>query len=177
MLIGSLGSSIIVMPKEINGEIESVFPLDKDLNQFHIYGIRNFCNRYKDFKVSKSVFKDEMSFNYALELVSQGCIVIEMTTGGYCYTSFYVPKDVLKITPDQINWLKKNKKDLANIFKEKYSLIKVDETGDYDGVDTFSSSVEERTKILKDYFSNYKFYKDNDIDLKKGENKNVGKEI
>lgn len=169
MLIGNYGASIIIMPKEIENEIEYDYKLDNN-DSFHIQGIRNFLHKYqKNFKVSKSVNKDIMSFNYALELVMQGCIVIEIVVNNGYASALYVPEDVSKITVDQIKWLRNNKKDLENLFKSKYLLIKVLSKDDYESIQTYSLTEEERLEILKDYFKECNIYKDEDENKVKGE--------
>ena len=178
MLIGKYGAITIIMPKEINGNIESSFALNEK-SFLHVFGVRNFCKKYKDFKVNKNVYEDPLSFNYVLELVRQGCLVIEISIGEDDYLSFvYVPKDVMSITQEQICWLNKHKFDLINLFKEKYCLIKVDSFGNYDGVDTYNFSVERRIELIKDYFkASYKYTDRDDLMLSKGEDNNVRKKV
>jgi len=110
-----------------------------------------------------------MSFNYALELVMQGCIVIEIVVNNGYASVLYVPEDVSKITVDQIKWLRNNKKDLENLFKSKYLLIKVLSKDDYESIQTYSLTEEERLEILKDYFKECNIYKDEDENKVKGE--------
>lgn len=170
MLIGKYGASIIIMPSEIDKVIEYDFVLNEN-NALHINGIQNFLKKYpNNFKVNKSIKEDVISFNYVLELVMQGCIIIEVVVDNNGYASaLYVPYDTSKITQEQIKWLRKNKEDLKMLLKNKYSLIKVLSKVDFVVEQTYSSTPEQRIKIIDDYFKKLVVYEDEDVYKSKGE--------